>query len=171
MLVLHVSSHQQAIKRAMWAYLGNELLRCEHIYCGSQKNNWCTTYSSPQVSSHQQAIKRAMWAYLGNELLRCEHIYCESQKNNWTHKLTNLTQYNYGVAVLVSSSHSPDVDTLCWHMSAYVSILICWHICRHLNMSAYSSAFQKCVDTYVGIFPTTRRICRYLNVPALMSAS
>ena len=74
---------QEAIKQAMWAYLCNVLLRCEHVYCGSQKNNWFTTYSGPQVSSHQQAIKRAMWAYLCNVLLRCEHVYCGSQKNNW----------------------------------------------------------------------------------------
>ena len=47
---------QEAIKQAMWAYLCNVLLRCEHVYCGSQKNNWFTTYSGPQVSSHQQAI-------------------------------------------------------------------------------------------------------------------
>ena len=55
----------------------------------------------------------------------------------------------------------------------YVSILICWHICRHLNMSAYSSAFQKCVhhmsayfpqlEEYVGI-SMCRHLCQHLNI-------
>ena len=33
----------------------------------------------------------------------------------------------------------------------YVSILTCRHICRHLNMSAYLPALEKCVDIYVEI--------------------
>ena len=38
----------------------------------------------------------------------------------------------------------------CRHiMPTYVSIIICWYICRHLNMLASLSAFWNCVLTYM----------------------
>ena len=56
-------------------------------------------------------------------------------------------------------------------MSAYINILIGWHICQHLNMSTFCQHSEIVyVDIYVGIFPTTRRICHF-DVLAYMSAS
>ena len=64
----------------------------------------------------------------------------------------------------------------CLCVGMYVSILLCWHICRHLDMSTYWPAQEQIfththIYIYVAIFLTTSRMCRHLNVLACMSAS
>ena len=48
-----------------------------------------------------------------------------------------------------------------WGVDIYVGISTCQHICQHKN---------KCADTYIGIFLTSSRMCRHLNVLTYMPA-
>ena len=81
---------------------------------------------------------------------------------------TNMLTY-------MSAYLSPLASRMCRHLyvfGIYFNILMCRHICRHLDMSTYFGQHKnKCVDMYVGIFATTRGINRHLNVWACVSAS
>ena len=83
-----------------------------------------------------------------------------------TNMLTNMSAYLSPLASRMSQN---------LHVfGIYFNILICRHICRHLDMSTFGQHKNKCVDMYVGIFATTSEISRHLydghhNMPTYMS--
>ena len=132
---------------------------CRHICQLSQKCVDISAYFSPIVECADISMCWHMYQHLDVSTIMSASGHVNTFASTRTHVLTCMSAY---LSPLVECAYI----SMC---GIYVSILMCRHICRHLDMLTYLSAGTNMLTYMLACLAT--RICRHLIMSALWSAS